>query len=170
MPNIVRERILLLRWLMGMISLLLLPSDKFWQADYKNTCQQINGSWDRIRTGALSVGVLVDYLNLWELLSEIPGHSSFMAWWEQISGLATGLPGKGLNSLVALGAWITWKHRNSCFPYKVQYFMLAAGFTDEDEIVDHDNEGEQKIRIFLWQKCISGFNHKHIQQCQCGHV
>jgi hypothetical protein len=47
-------------------------------------------------------------------LTPQPGHSSFMAWWEQISGLASGIPGKGLNSLVALGAWITWKHRNSC--------------------------------------------------------
>jgi hypothetical protein len=40
-----------------------------------------------------------------------------MAWWEQISGLATGLPSKGLNSLVALGAWTTWKLRNSCVFY-----------------------------------------------------
>jgi hypothetical protein len=31
-----------------------------------------------------------------------------------ISGMVTGLPGKGLNSLVALGAWTIWKLRNSC--------------------------------------------------------
>jgi hypothetical protein len=37
------------------------------------------------------------------------GLSSFMIWWEQISGTITGLPGKGLNSLVALGVWIVWK-------------------------------------------------------------
>jgi hypothetical protein len=37
-----------------------------------------------------------------------------MTWWEKISGMATGLPGKGLNSLAALGAWTMWKLRNSC--------------------------------------------------------
>jgi hypothetical protein len=47
-------------------------------------------------------------------LAPQPGHSSFMTWWEKISGMATGLPGKGLNSLAALGAWTMWKLRNSC--------------------------------------------------------
>jgi hypothetical protein len=37
-----------------------------------------------------------------------------MIWWEQISGTVTGLPGKGLNSLVALGAWTILKLQNSC--------------------------------------------------------
>jgi hypothetical protein len=40
-------------------------------------------------------------------LAPHPGHSSFMTWWEQISGMATSLLGKGLNSLAALGAWTT---------------------------------------------------------------
>jgi hypothetical protein len=42
------------------------------------------------------------------------GLSSFMIWWEQISGMVTSLPGKGLNSLAALGAWTIRKLRNSC--------------------------------------------------------
>jgi hypothetical protein len=28
-----------------------------------------------------------------------------MNWWEQITGAVAGLPGKGLNPLIALGAW-----------------------------------------------------------------
>jgi hypothetical protein len=40
-----------------------------------------------------------------------------MTWWEQISGMVIGLPGKGINSLVALGAWTIWKLRNSCVFY-----------------------------------------------------
>jgi hypothetical protein len=39
---------------------------------------------------------------------------SFMNWWEQISRVTAGLPGKGLNSLIALGAWTIWKLRNRC--------------------------------------------------------
>jgi hypothetical protein len=45
------------------------------------------------------------------------GLSSFMIWWEQISEMVTSLPGKGLNSLAALGAWTICKLRNSCVFY-----------------------------------------------------
>jgi hypothetical protein len=47
-------------------------------------------------------------------LASHPGLSSFMIWWEQISDMITGQPGKGFNSLVALGAWTIWKLRNRC--------------------------------------------------------
>jgi hypothetical protein len=40
-----------------------------------------------------------------------------MTWWEQILGMVTGLSGKGLNSLAALGAWTVWKLQNSCVFY-----------------------------------------------------
>jgi hypothetical protein len=39
---------------------------------------------------------------------------SFMNWWEQISGVTVGLLGKGLNSLISLGAWTIWKVQNKC--------------------------------------------------------
>jgi hypothetical protein len=38
----------------------------------------------------------------------------FMAWWEQVSGATRGLMQQGLNSLVILGAWMIWNHRNRC--------------------------------------------------------
>jgi hypothetical protein len=40
-----------------------------------------------------------------ESLAPQPGLLSFMNWWEQITGAVAGLPGKGLNPLIALGAW-----------------------------------------------------------------
>jgi hypothetical protein len=39
---------------------------------------------------------------------------SFDDWWEKASTATIGLTQKGLNSLIALGAWIIWNHRNSC--------------------------------------------------------
>uniref|UniRef100_K4A1A3 Uncharacterized protein n=1 Tax=Setaria italica TaxID=4555 RepID=K4A1A3_SETIT len=36
----------------------------------------------------------------------------FSAWGVNSGGSATK---KGLNFLIALGAWIIWKHRNDCF-------------------------------------------------------
>ena len=43
-----------------------------------------------------------------------PTDSSFDLWWERSSNSTAGLTKKGLNSLVILGAWILWNHRNSC--------------------------------------------------------
>lgn len=39
---------------------------------------------------------------------------SFDAWWERVAAAVTGEVRKGLNSLIILGAWCIWKHRNSC--------------------------------------------------------
>jgi hypothetical protein len=38
--------------------------------------------------------------------------SSFDLWWENSSNTAAGLTRKGFNSLVILGAWTLWNHRN----------------------------------------------------------
>uniref|UniRef100_A0A0A9C7Z3 Uncharacterized protein n=1 Tax=Arundo donax TaxID=35708 RepID=A0A0A9C7Z3_ARUDO len=38
----------------------------------------------------------------------------FDDWWHRASGAADGLTFQGLNSLVVLGAWFLWKHRNQC--------------------------------------------------------
>jgi len=39
---------------------------------------------------------------------------SSMSWWEEASSSVRGLVRKGLNSLIALGAYIIWNHRNKC--------------------------------------------------------
>jgi hypothetical protein len=40
--------------------------------------------------------------------------SSFLGWWEKAAGAVRGLIKKGLNSLIILGAWAIWNHRNRC--------------------------------------------------------
>jgi hypothetical protein len=39
---------------------------------------------------------------------------SFDWWWETSSNATAGLTKKGFNSLVILGPWTIWNHRNSC--------------------------------------------------------
>jgi hypothetical protein len=46
-----------------------------------------------------------------------PGTRSFLEWWEEASKIVTGLTKKGLDSLIILGAWSVWKHRNRCVFY-----------------------------------------------------
>jgi hypothetical protein len=47
-------------------------------------------------------------------LAPQPGVTSFLNWWENTSEIVNGLSKKGLNSLIILGAWLIWLHRNRC--------------------------------------------------------
>jgi hypothetical protein len=38
--------------------------------------------------------------------------NSFLEWWRKLSNQVTGPVKKGLNSIIILGAWTIWKHRN----------------------------------------------------------
>jgi hypothetical protein len=48
-------------------------------------------------------------------LAPQPGATSFLDWWENASEIVNGLSKKGLDSLIILGAWLIWLHRNRCF-------------------------------------------------------
>jgi hypothetical protein len=55
-----------------------------------------------------------DFLSL-GLQELCPAHEdSFESWWKSSSSRASDLMRKGFNSLVILGAWTIWKHRNRC--------------------------------------------------------
>jgi hypothetical protein len=47
-------------------------------------------------------------------LAPQPTANSFLGWWEVVGGAVLGLTKKGLNSLIILGAWTLWNHRNKC--------------------------------------------------------
>lgn len=45
-------------------------------------------------------------------LAPQPDAVSFMDWWEMVSETVNGLVREGLDSLIILGSWMIWKHRN----------------------------------------------------------
>jgi hypothetical protein len=47
-------------------------------------------------------------------LAPQPSDQSFDDWWRKVDEAASGDVRKGLNSLVILGAWTIWRHRNDC--------------------------------------------------------
>ena len=47
-------------------------------------------------------------------LTPTPTEASFDAWWERVEAAVSSDAQKGLNSLIILGAWCIWKHRNDC--------------------------------------------------------
>jgi hypothetical protein len=47
-------------------------------------------------------------------LSPQPGENSFLDWWDRANGATSELLRQGVNSLIMLGAWTIWSHRNRC--------------------------------------------------------
>jgi hypothetical protein len=47
-------------------------------------------------------------------LAPQPSDQSFDNWWRKVDGAVSGDYNLGLNSLVILGAWSIWRHRNDC--------------------------------------------------------
>ena len=67
------------------------------------------------------------------LFSPQPTDSSFDLWWERSSNVTAELTKKGFNSVVILGAWTLWNHRNSCvFDGAASNLAAALGFALEE--------------------------------------
>jgi hypothetical protein len=47
-------------------------------------------------------------------LAPQPPDSSFADWWEKVEEMVCAELRAGLNSLVTLGSWTVWRHRNDC--------------------------------------------------------
>jgi hypothetical protein len=47
-------------------------------------------------------------------LAPQPDVGSYLGWWEEVGAAVNGLTKRGLDSLIILGAWILWNHRNIC--------------------------------------------------------
>jgi len=49
-----------------------------------------------------------------QILAPQPDETSFDDWWEKASERVSGQVRNGLNSIIILGAWSVWNHRNRC--------------------------------------------------------
>jgi hypothetical protein len=47
-------------------------------------------------------------------LAPQPAEPSFFDWWRRMSSSVSKITAKGLNSVIILGAWMLWWHRNAC--------------------------------------------------------
>jgi hypothetical protein len=47
-------------------------------------------------------------------LTPKPGDRSTMDWWKKISDQLQGIVVEGLNSLIIVGFWTLWNHKNDC--------------------------------------------------------
>jgi hypothetical protein len=47
-------------------------------------------------------------------LAPQPAEPSFFDWWQRMSSSVSRITVKGLTSVLILGAWTLWRHRNAC--------------------------------------------------------
>jgi hypothetical protein len=71
-------------------------------------------------------------VNLQELAPQLE-NISFMEWWRKIDEESQGSVQKGLNSLIILGVWTLWKHRNRCVFDGIAPSLAAAISQAEEE-------------------------------------
>jgi hypothetical protein len=68
-------------------------------------------------------------------LAPLPAVTS-LNWWEEVSEVVSGVTRKGLNSLIILGAWTIWIHRNKCvFDGLSPCLTYILAWADEEEVV-----------------------------------
>jgi hypothetical protein len=68
-----------------------------------------------------------------QAFSPQPTETSFHNWWERVSNAASGMIRQGMNSLIILGAWTLWTHRNRCIFYGAAPSISGALVLAEDE-------------------------------------
>jgi hypothetical protein len=67
-------------------------------------------------------------------LTPQPQDISFDDWWEKPEASVAGELRKGLNSLIILGAWSIWRHRNDCVFNGTVPNMATAVILAMDEV------------------------------------
>jgi hypothetical protein len=68
------------------------------------------------------------------------GDYIFLQWWERSSDIVAGPGRDGLNSLIILGAWMVWKHRNRVVFDRVSPLILPL-------LLESANEEREKWQV-----------------------
>jgi len=74
---------------------------------------------------------------------------SFEDWWTNVSNRVTGQVQKGLDSIIILGAWSIWKHRNSCVFDGVTPNLPSVVATIQEEMHQWSVAGAQGVSHLL---------------------
>jgi hypothetical protein len=64
----------------------------------------------------------------------VVGETKAMEWWSRSSEQLQGIAKKGLNSLITLGLWTLWNHRNKCVFDRVTPSLEGAIRRADEEI------------------------------------
>ena len=77
-------------------------------------------------------------LQLFDLQTVAPqlDNQDFMEWWAGASNRFSGQVKKGVNSIIILGAWLVWKHRNYC--------VFDGGSPDLSRVISSFREAAQQ--------------------------
>jgi hypothetical protein len=86
-----------------------------------------------------------------QMLTPQPDVSSFLEWWREANERAPGQIKAWLNSLVILGAWTLWKHRNRCVFDGGAPSMAATLTQDEEERKRWELAGARGITYLIAQ-------------------
>jgi hypothetical protein len=93
---------------------------------------------------------LLQHVHLQELAPQLETNS-FMEWWQRINEISLESIKKGPNSLVILGAWTLWKHRNQCVFHGMTPSFVAAITQAEEERKMWDLVGTKGISFLMAQ-------------------
>ncbi|GJM99719.1 hypothetical protein PR202_ga16847 [Eleusine coracana subsp. coracana] len=80
-------------------------------------CDQEEETIDHILVGCVFARqfwrILLQRVGMAELAPQLSAER-FQGWWSSVEAMVDNTARKGLNSLIILGAWTLWKHRNDC--------------------------------------------------------
>jgi hypothetical protein len=97
-------------------------------------CDQVEESIDHLLVACVFSRqfwfTMLQQVDLHMLALQLNDHF-FDSWWERTSEAASGLKKEGINSLIILGSWTLWNHRNRCVfvgeaPSMTRALMLVA--------------------------------------------
>ena len=86
-------------------------------------------------------------------LSSVPGRRDhvFVVWWKKARKQAPKVKRKGLNSLIILGAWMLWKHRNAC---------VFEGASPSIHVLLQEFRNEQQLWLLAGARSLRSLGHE----------
>jgi hypothetical protein len=89
---------------------------------------------------------LLQPLGLLQLVPQ-PWDEGFEEWWSASSSMVQEELKKGFNTLVMLGAWVIWKHRNACVFNGAVPSVVAALLVAKEEALMWSMAGARGISL-----------------------